>query len=193
MGIPSPNKGKPLTPEQRKHLSEVNKGKTHSPETKAKISASLKKTFRRKGGHSPEAKAKISATQKGRPSRLKGIPRSPETKAKISASLTGKTRKPLSAEHRAKISNAHKRRPPRSEEHSRKLSKSVRNSPRAIEARRNLAEKLKSPERIPARAFFFSLPSDLDLKEKRRLLHEKITGVHKHTLNRWIREWIKDV
>ena len=191
IGKPAPNKGKKLklTLEQRKILSQRRKGSTHPPETKAKISESLKKTFRKKGGHSPEAKAKISAANKGRPSPLKGVPRSPETKAKVSAAHKGKKRKPHSAETRAKMSNTHKRRPPRSEEHNRKLSESLRKSPRAIEQRQKLAKKLTSPERIPARAFFFSLPPDMDLKEKRHLLQKKINGVTKDTLNRWTREW----
>ena len=67
------------------------------------------------------------------------------------------------------------------------------NSPtKRSEVRRKISEAKRSPEYIPAREFFFSLPSDIDLKEKRRLLHKKINGVTKDTLNRWIRQWTQD-
>lgn len=67
------------------------------PETKAKISASLK-------GHetSEETKAKISASQQGNTNRL-GHETSPEAKANLSAALLGHE---TSQEHKAKISAA---------------------------------------------------------------------------------------
>ena len=40
-----PNKGKPMSEEQKKKLSEINKGKHHTEESKRKISESLKRRF----------------------------------------------------------------------------------------------------------------------------------------------------
>ena len=62
-------------------------------------------------------------------------------------------------------------------------------SQRAIEARRKLHEALLSPERKEAHEFYLSLPSNMDLREKRRLLHQKIKNKPKGTINRWIRKW----
>lgn len=79
--------------------------------------------------HSPETKAKMSIAHKGKPSKLKGVPRTAKTKAKISNSLKGKPKsdaykkwlskmrsgvnhpnygKTLSEDIRLKISNARK-------------------------------------------------------------------------------------
>lgn len=68
-----------------------NKGKTHSPETRARISASLKGK-----SASPETRAKMGAAQKGRV-------HSPETRAKIGLGNRGKV---ISIESRAKIAVA---------------------------------------------------------------------------------------
>jgi hypothetical protein len=73
--------GKKRTPEMRKRLSELAKGRVFSEEHRRNISLS----------------------HKG-----KGHPSTPETNAKISAALTGKK---LSAEHRATLSAAHAGKP----------------------------------------------------------------------------------
>jgi hypothetical protein len=70
------------------------KGRTHSAETKAKMSAS--RTGKKRGPRSAEHKAKLSASNTGK----KKGPRSAETKAKMSASNTGRTH---SAETKAKL------------------------------------------------------------------------------------------
>jgi hypothetical protein len=53
----------------------------------------------------PETRAKIAATLKGRPHPHKGHEVSPETRVKISAAKKGRV---FSSEHRAKLSAAHK-------------------------------------------------------------------------------------
>jgi hypothetical protein len=99
-GKNSPNYGKTLSPETKAKLSASHKGKTHTPEARAKISAAQKgKTL------SPETKAKMSAARKD-------TPRSLETREKISESLKGENHplygKTLSPEIKAKISAATK-------------------------------------------------------------------------------------
>ena len=73
------------------------KGRTHSLETKAKMSVAQKGRT-----HSPETKAKLSALNKGNQNWV-GRTHSPETKAKLSAAAKGKTHSP---EAKAKISAA---------------------------------------------------------------------------------------
>lgn len=68
------------------------KGRKHTPEARARMSAKLR---------TPEVRAKLSAVNKGKP-------RSPETRAKISATLKGRKRGVMSSEWRAKISESHK-------------------------------------------------------------------------------------
>lgn len=72
--IGNKHKGKTQTPEARARMSMArmgqpahNKGKPMSAESRAKLSAS--RTGQR---HTPEARARMSATRKGRPSPLKG-------------------------------------------------------------------------------------------------------------------------
>ena len=45
------------------------------------------------------------------------------------------------------------------------------------------------PEKEPAREFFFSLPSDMDIKEKRQSLYTKFPNVKQSTIAEWIRKW----
>ena len=45
------------------------------------------------------------------------------------------------------------------------------------------------PEKSSAYKLFLSLPSDMPLSEKRRLLREQFPNVKRPTLNKWIRQW----
>ena len=87
------NKGKKLTPEQRKQISETRK--TNG------LSAGENNPMYGKH-HSEESKKKMSENRKGRPSPNKGVPQSEETKRKISNTLKGNT---IPEEVRKKISN----------------------------------------------------------------------------------------
>jgi hypothetical protein len=84
-------KGRTLSPETRAKISAVHKGRTLNPEHRAKIAAAQKGRT-----HSPETRAKIAAANKRRF-------RSPEHRARIAAALKGR---PLSPEHRARIAAA---------------------------------------------------------------------------------------
>jgi group I intron endonuclease len=117
-----------------------NRGRKHTAETKAKVSAgqSGKKNYNF-GKHlsdeqkakistaktgkkaSPEACAKNRAANTGENNSFFGKKHSPETRAKMSAAQSGKKRKPLSAEHRAKLSAA-KLGVPKSAEHRAAMS-----------------------------------------------------------------------
>ena len=200
-------------PEVRQKLSKASTGKRHTDETRRKMSES------REGAKNPmygkprsdDTKRKISEANTGKK-------RSDEVKQKLSEARKGEKHpfygKSLSEEHRRKLSEAHKRPEVRakhsesmkgenspmygkshSEETRRKMSESHRGKKRApfsAEHRSNIAESKRSPEYIPAHNLFFSLPSNMALKEKRRLLCKRITGVKKETIYHWIRKWTKD-
>ncbi len=101
--------GKAVSEATRLKLRLANLGKKHSPETRAKRSASLKKAIRegrklagRRPGfkHSLETRAKMGAS-------LAGQPRSPELREKLRAANLGKKH---TTETRAKMAAAHLRR-----------------------------------------------------------------------------------
>lgn len=109
------HKGIPLSDHHRASIGAAHKGKTRPPEWRANISNGLRgKPFKARGysgmtgkSHSPETKAKISAAQKGRVQ----PPVSAQTRAKMSAAHKGV---PLSAQHvtnilKAKIRSAKRR------------------------------------------------------------------------------------
>ena len=94
-GIPSPNKGKPMSEQQKKKISDARKGHKMSDAQKREISASLKgKPSGHKGKtHTVEAKKKISDALKDKPAwnkGKKGIPLSEEHKRKMSATRQNK-------------------------------------------------------------------------------------------------------
>ena len=70
-----------------------------------------------------------------------------------------------------------------------KVSEAKKGKKRSAETRRNISEARKRPEYYPAREFFFSLPTDMELNEKRRALLRKFAGVPKNTLYRWVIAW----
>ena len=210
-------KGKKISEEHRRKLSEANTGKKHMPETCWKMSESREGAKNPMYGkpRSDDTKRKISEANTGRK-------RSDEAKQKMSEARKGEKHPMYGRKHsdeaKQKMSEAHKRPEVRQkhseatkgennpmygkshlEETRRKMSEARKGEkhhqygkPLSEEHRRNLSEAKRSPEYIPAREFFFSLPSDMDLKEKRRLLCKKITGVKKETIYHWIRKWTKD-
>lgn len=170
-------------------------GKKHSDEAKKKISENNAMKNR------PEVRQKHSETMKGRKlseghrrkisEAMKGENNPmnrPEARQKHSEALKGKS---PSEETRRKISETLKDRK-LSEETRRKMSESRKGNPRSEKTKRKLSEAKRSPEYIPARKFFFSLPSDMELKEKRRMLHTEIPEVSRSTIYRWIRKWTSE-
>ena len=176
-GRPAWNKGKPAW----------NKGKSPSEETRRKISKA------RKGKYAGENHP------------MYGKPRSEETKLRMSQALKGKTfseerrQKHLETmgqpEVRQKLSKAligykHTKETRRKMSESRKGSNNPRyGNPHSEETKRKMSKSKELPEKTDAYNFFFSLPSDMKLKEKRRLLYKKFMSVRKDTLYAWTYKW----
>ena len=100
-----------------------------------------------------------------------------------------------SAEHCRKISEAHKGKK-HSAETRRKLSEVQKGKKLSAEHRRKISETMKgkpannrSPEFAPAHDFFLSLPADMSLKEKRKMLYAKFPNVFKDKIAYWVRLW----
>ena len=103
----------------------------------------------------------------------------------------------LTAEARLKISKANKGKtiPP---SQRKKISKSVKKTVRSAETRHKMSlAKLgkpgvrRSPSYDDACEFFFSLPTTLSIREKRKLLIQKFSYVVKPgTLRMWVRQWV---
>ena len=95
--------GKTHSPETRKKLSEANMGKKHSPETRQKISeGNIGKKC------SPETRKKLSEAHSGEKGYWFGKTRSPETRQKISENHVGMKGKTHSDSTKKKISEAKK-------------------------------------------------------------------------------------
>ena len=185
------NRGKTLSVEHRRKLSEAQKGKTHSEATLRKMSEAQKgKT------HSAETRRKMSEARKGEKNPNFGKTLSVEHRRKLSEVRKGKKRKPHSTETRRKISKANKGKP-RSAETRRKISEANKGEKNpnfgktpSTETRRKLSEAGLHPDHIPAREYFLSLPPDMPLKEKRRLLYTTFRNVSKRTIRRWTYKWL---
>ena len=196
-------KGKTFSEEHRRKISEAQIGKSVSEETRRKMSennAAKRPEVRRKISeankrrvhkpHSEETKRKMSEAHKGRPAWNKGKPVSEETRRKMSESRKGEKNpnfgKKHSEETRRKISEAlsgdknPNRGKPHSEEHRRKISE-------ALSGDKNPN---RSPHYVEIYQFFSSLPPDMDLKKKRRLLLDKFSDVVSFSaIYAWIQKW----
>lgn len=112
-GHVSCNKGKPLTEEHKRKISETKKGKKLSEEHKKKMSEGLKKIYKNKKQHSFEKplpiehKLKIAATLKRKYSGENNPSKRPAVRKKISEALKGK---PKSEESKRKMGKAQRTR-----------------------------------------------------------------------------------
>ena len=172
-GRKGPNLGRKFSVEHRKKLSEAGKGRK-GPNLGRKFSVEHRKKLSEahKGKKlSVEHRKKLSEAHKGKKLSV-------ATRRRLSE--IGKGRKPhnfgkkLSVEHRKKLSEAHK---------GRKFS---------VEHRKKLSEAHKHPDHNTARDFFFSLPSEMPLIEKRKLLYTEFPNVPKSTIRDWVRKWSKE-
>ena len=126
---------------------------------------------------------------------------SEETRRKMSKARKGKKRAPFSEEHRCNISEAKKgkKRAPFSEEHRRNISEAKKGKNRknrkkrgspSEETRRKMSEAKETPERTAARKIFFSLPSEMNLKEKRKILRQRFPNENRDTIiYRWCQKF----
>ena len=201
-------KGKTLSAEHRSKISEALKGKTRSEEHCRKLSEARKgeKHYFYGKTHSAETRRKIGEAQKGK----KGKPHSAEARRKMSKARKGKT---FSVEHRRKLSEARKgkkhsvetcskiseskRGKTHSAEERRKMSEARKGEknhrfgkPVSEETRRKISEANRLPEYASAHKFFFSLPPDIPLKEKRKLLYAEFPNVTKVRICKWVRKWV---
>ena len=161
------------------NFTEGGETSTPSEKTRRKMSESQKR--RKRSPHSAETRRKMSESHKGKP-------RSKEHSENISRALKGK--KP-SEETRRKLSEVHKGKS-LSNEHRRKISESNKGKhqgPVSDEHRRNISDALETPERMDARKFFFSLPSDMTLKEKRKRLRQRFSDKHRNAIYCWCKKF----
>ena len=177
-------------------------GGSPSEETRRKISKSLK--GKKQGPHSEEHRRKIGLAHKGkklshehrkklseasigRTAPNKGKPHSEEARLKMSEAKKGNTvwlgRKHTN-EARRKISEAKKGKK-LSEEHRRKISEGQKGKKISEKHRRKISEALQRSDYILARDFFFSLPSDIPLTEKRKCLCQRFPNTPYSTICRW--------
>ena len=173
--------GKPLSVEHRRKISEGMKGenhpqfgKPHSAETRRKISNSLKGEKNPQFGkvRTAEHRRKLSEAKKGEKHHFYGKKHSSETRRKISEAQKG--------------AKNHQFGKTRSAEHRRKLSESLKGKKLSEEQLR----KRMHPDHIPARDYFFSLPPNMPLREKRKLLYANFTSVTQKTIRNWLNKWL---
>ena len=135
---------------------------------------------------SAEQCRKMSESRKGKPSGRKGEKASPETRRKLSDSHKGHKH---SKETRMKMSEAHK---------GKKYNLGSKWS--SPEARSKRGEKWigdKNPRANPFRdevkQFYFSLPCDMDISEKRKRIREKFPQIINATICRWVQKWQSEI
>ena len=159
------------------NLTTGGESSSHSEETKRKISES--KTGERNPNY---GKPRSAETRRKQSEANKGKKRAPETKRKISESKTGEKNpnygKPISEETKRKMSEANK-------------GKTAWNKDRSFseETKRKMSEAHEDFDCKAARKVFFSLPSDIDLKVKRKHLRQKFPHKHRSTIHRWCRKF----
>jgi len=142
------------------------------------------------GLHSEETRRKMSEVHKGKPGTTNGRKLSAEHRRKISEAHKGKKRGPHSEEHRRKISEANtgKTHTPETCKKMSEIQKSLKRQPHSEETRRKMSETQKHPMHEPSKEFYFSLPADMSMTEKRKSIKE-FSGVHRDTIRRWLRQW----
>ena len=137
--------GRVCSPEQRKKISDSNRGRVFTEDHRAKMSASRKGVKRKP--HTAEACAKISAAMQGN-TRALGFKHSAESRQNMSAAMKGHKRalgRVLSPETRAKIGNSNRGKI-RTEETKAKLSAAKigkKRAPFSLETRTKLSKALK--------------------------------------------------
>ena len=170
---------------------------------------------------SDETRCKISDTLTGEKNPNFGKPMSDEQRKQISESMTGQKRKPHSAKTRRKMSESNKGKTVSAEARRkiseglkgrivpaktrRKMSEAREGQknpaygkkphnfgkPLPEEQRRKISMSKRRPEYVPAQDFFFLLPADMPLQEKRKLLYGKFPNVRRETLQKWVRGWLR--
>lgn len=136
---------------------------------------------------SDETRLKLSELNKGKKHSAEHRRKNSESHKGEKNHFFGKTH---SEEARQKVSMANKSRV-HSEEFCRNISKRLTGRIVSKETRRKVSKALMHPDQIPARRVFFSLPADMPLKTKRKLLYIKFPDIKHNTMRKWIRKWIQ--
>lgn len=156
---------KTRSPEIGQKISAAKKGKTLSLEHRQKLSESHKgKSL------SPETRKKISDAHKGKI-------KSPETRKKLS-------NRRLSPESRKKMSDAATGR-----RHSPETRKKLSDRRRSPEYRRKMSEVNAHPDRPTAFQILNSLPANMPLTKRRRILQNKFPEIDRGVIHSWVKKW----
>ena len=134
----------------------------------------------------------MSEDRKGEKNSFYGKSHSEASRRKISDALTGEKNpqygKPHSKETKRKISDA-KKGTSHSKKTKRKMSDAKKGTSLSEETKRKMSDAKETPKRTNARKFFFSLPSDMDLGEKRKHLRQKFPEKHRGTIFKWCKKF----
>jgi group I intron endonuclease len=122
-----------------------------------------------------------------------GLSHSEESREQMSNAHQGKK---LSSEHRKNISTAMKGKKPSNLDilHSKACREKVGLALRGRSRPQDVCEKISAAQRSPyyndVYEYYFSLPSNMNVSEKRDMLHEKFLDiVPRYTINKWVRRW----
>jgi len=184
--------GRTLPEETKRKISETLKGRTLPEETKRKISETLK------GRKRPEeTKRKISRSKKGKP-----LPE--ETKRKVSETMKrsgtskGEKNPNFHPDHIAVREYFFSLPPDMPMTKKRELLHTkFQNIQKATISRwirkwqPNSEDYrfVRHHDRVAVREYFFSLPPDIPLTEKRKLLLATFSNVSRNTIYKWVRKW----
>ena len=168
--------------ETRLKLSKKNTGKKHSTQTRLKISKGNTGKKRTK-----EMCLKMSESRMGEKHHNFGKPLSDEHRLKISKSNAGRKH---SAQTRLKLSKANsKKRKSLTERHRFNISEALKGKNVSTETRFKISKAKRHPDQLPARDFFLSLPFDMSLTAKRKLLYNRFPNVSERTIRQWVQKW----
>ena len=172
------HKNRIFSDQARQKMSEAKKGK---PSKRKRIK------------HTPKSRRKMSEALKGRTPHNKGKKHTPETRKKMSDWQRGRK---LTPEHRKNIGESGKGRVPwnKGRKHTakarEKMSEANRGRRFSETHKENLSKANRGPHCDAAYQMFQSLPDDLSLLEKRKILLSEFEGkLHPATIYKWVRKW----
>lgn len=188
-------KGKKASLKTRQKMSEARKGRVVSKETRTKISKA--NTGRKGYKHSPESRQKISEATKGKNHPMYGKKHSIASREKMSESHKGKTTWMKGKSHTQKtktqISENLKNNPLAKQAQIKATKAAVlKNTGRAYpqEHCNNISKATQSAEYKEAYNLYHSLPSAMDISEKRNIVKAKFPDkVKNKTIYRWFNKW----
>ena len=153
-------------------ISNTLKGRKHTESTRRKISEA--KTGKKRKPLTEEHKKKISKSQKGEKNHSYGKKASAETKRKLSEARRGEKNHFFGKKHTA--------------ETKRKISEAKKNPSK--ETRAKISKANRHPNYNQTYSYFLSLPPEMPLEEKRRLMYVKFPDIKKNTIRAWVRKWL---